>query len=92
MPIVFITSTLTLLLQKGAAGAIGQGLAESFAVAGAKLVLTYNKTPPPAELRERCVRFGAGGVEFVKCNVAELEGCEQLVREVSFLRRTCSRV
>ncbi|KAK4152209.1 hypothetical protein C8A00DRAFT_35120 [Chaetomidium leptoderma] len=65
----------------GAAGAIGQGLAESFAVAGAKLVLTYNNTPPPAELKERCVRFGTAGVEFVKCNVAELEGCEALVKQ-----------
>jgi NAD(P)-dependent dehydrogenase (short-subunit alcohol dehydrogenase family) len=77
--------TLTGSIQKGAAGAIGQGLAESFAVAGAKLVLTYNKTPPPPELRERCVEFGAGGVTFVKCNVAELGGCEELVKEVSFL-------
>jgi NAD(P)-dependent dehydrogenase (short-subunit alcohol dehydrogenase family) len=67
----------------GAAGALGQALAESFAVAGCKLVLTYNNTPPPGELRERCVRFGAGAVEFVKCNVAELEGCEALVRKVS---------
>jgi hypothetical protein len=47
-------------------------------------VLTYNNTPPPAELRERCLRFGAEAVEFVKCNVAELEGCEALVKEVSF--------
>ncbi|KAK0611051.1 hypothetical protein B0T14DRAFT_529543 [Immersiella caudata] len=65
----------------GASGAIGQGLAESFAVAGAKLVLTYNNTPPPAALEERCLRFGASSVTFVKCNVAELEGCEALVNE-----------
>ncbi|KAK4124325.1 NAD(P)-binding protein [Parathielavia appendiculata] len=64
----------------GAAGALGQALAESFAVAGVKLVLTYNKTAPPPELRERCVRFGAAAVEFVQCNVAELEGCKELVR------------
>ncbi|KAK4247555.1 hypothetical protein C7999DRAFT_31973 [Corynascus novoguineensis] len=65
----------------GAAGAIGQALAESFAVAGAKLVLTYNNTPPPPELKEKCIRFGAVGVEFVRCNVAELEGCEALVKQ-----------
>jgi NAD(P)-dependent dehydrogenase (short-subunit alcohol dehydrogenase family) len=64
---------------------LGQALAESFAVAGARLVLTYNNTPPPAELKKRCVQFGAAGVEFVKCNVAELEGCEGLVRKVSLL-------
>lgn len=66
----------------GAAGAIGQGLAESFAVAGTKLILTYNNTPPPAELKERCLKFGASGVTFTKCNVAQLEGCEELVRQV----------
>ncbi|KAL2151476.1 hypothetical protein VTH82DRAFT_6574 [Thermothelomyces myriococcoides] len=65
----------------GAAGAIGQALAESFAVAGAKLVLTYNNTPPPPELKEKCMRFGAAQVGFVKCNVAELEGCESLVKQ-----------
>jgi NAD(P)-dependent dehydrogenase (short-subunit alcohol dehydrogenase family) len=69
----------------GAAGAIGQSLAESFAVAGAKLVLTYYNTPPPAELEGRCLGFGAAGVEFVRCDVGELGGCEGLVREVSFL-------
>ncbi|AEO67846.1 uncharacterized protein THITE_2049423 [Thermothielavioides terrestris NRRL 8126] len=65
----------------GTAGAIGQALAESFAVAGAKLVLTYNKTVPPPALTERCLRFGAGAVEFVQCDVAQLEGCEALVRK-----------
>jgi len=52
-------------------------------VAGARLVLTYNRTAPPAELKERCLKFGAGGVEFVKCDVADLEGCEGLVKKVS---------
>ncbi|KAH7628324.1 hypothetical protein B0T09DRAFT_346417 [Sordaria sp. MPI-SDFR-AT-0083] len=66
----------------GSAGAIGQALAESFSVAGAKLVLTYNNTPPPTTLREKCVDLGAGDVAFVKCNVAELEGCEDLVKQV----------
>lgn len=66
----------------GAAGAIGQGLAESFAVAGAKLVLTYNNTPPPPTLEERCLKFGASSVTYVKCNVASLEGCEDLVKKV----------
>jgi len=70
------------LVGTGAAGAIGRGLAESFAVAGAKLVLTYNNTPPPPELTERCLKFGASSVTFVKCNVAQLEGCEALVQQV----------
>ena len=66
----------------GAAGAIGQSLAESFAVAGTKLVLTYNRTPPPAELEARCLRLGAASVHFIKCNVAELGGCQSLVDQV----------
>ncbi|KAK3904701.1 hypothetical protein C8A05DRAFT_42264 [Staphylotrichum tortipilum] len=65
----------------GAAGSIGSALAESFAVAGAKLVLTYNRTAPGEELRERCVRFGAAGVEFVGCDVSSLEGCEAVVEK-----------
>ncbi|KAK4162363.1 hypothetical protein QBC43DRAFT_290977 [Cladorrhinum sp. PSN259] len=65
----------------GAAGAIGQSLAESFAVAGAKLVLTYNRTAPPPELKDRCLKLGAASVDFIKCNVAELEGCESLVNQ-----------
>ncbi|KAK3391478.1 hypothetical protein B0T20DRAFT_423838 [Sordaria brevicollis] len=66
----------------GSAGTIGQALAECFAVAGAKLVLTYNNTPPPTTLKERCVNLGASDVSFVKCNVAELKGCEDLVKQV----------
>ncbi|KAK1781489.1 hypothetical protein QBC45DRAFT_405630 [Copromyces sp. CBS 386.78] len=65
----------------GSTGAIGQALAESFAVAGAKLVLTYNNTPPPATLKERCINLGASGVIFIKCNVAELKGCEDLIKQ-----------
>ncbi|KAK1753393.1 hypothetical protein QBC47DRAFT_453283 [Echria macrotheca] len=64
----------------GATGTIGQGLAESFAVAGAKLVLTYNRTPPPSSLTERCVKFGASSIDFVSCDVSSLEGCEALVQ------------
>ena len=52
-------------------------------MAGAKLVLTYNRTAPSPELKERCLRFGAAGVEFVGCDVSGLEGCEKLVEKVS---------
>ncbi|KAK1833435.1 hypothetical protein QBC39DRAFT_254572 [Podospora conica] len=65
----------------GAVGVIGKGLAESFAVAGAKLILTYNNTPPPPDFSARCLELGATSVEFVKCNVASLEGCEELVNQ-----------
>lgn len=69
-------------IDPGAVGVIGQGLAESFAVAGAKLILTYNNTPPSPAFSTRCLELGAASVEFVKCNVASLEGCQDLVNQV----------
>ncbi|KAK3939185.1 hypothetical protein QBC46DRAFT_459799 [Diplogelasinospora grovesii] len=66
----------------GSAGAIGQGLAESFAVAGAKLILTYNNTPPPEGFEYRCMGLGAAGVSMIKCNVSKLESCQQLIQQV----------
>ncbi|CAK7225368.1 hypothetical protein SBRCBS47491_005865 [Sporothrix bragantina] len=66
----------------GAAGAIGQGHAESFAVAGCRLFLVYNRTTPPATLETHCRELGAANVTFVQCNVSELESCERLVKEV----------
>ena len=66
----------------GSAGAIGQALAECFAVAGASLVLVYNRTPPPETLKDRCLDLGASAVNFVKCNVGDLSSCESLVKEV----------
>lgn len=68
---------------EGAAGTIGQGLAESFAVAGANLVLVYNRTKPSDDLIDRCNKFGASAVSSVQCNVSQLEACETLVQEVS---------
>ena len=50
-------------------------------------MLTYNRTPPPAELRERCLRSGAAAVEFVACDVSSLEGCEGLVAKVCLFFR-----
>ncbi|KAL2129101.1 hypothetical protein VTI74DRAFT_8218 [Chaetomium olivicolor] len=64
----------------GATGVIGAALAESFAVAGAKLVLTYLRTPPAREYKERCVQLGAQAVEFVECDVAEWKECGGVVR------------
>lgn len=69
-------------INPGAVGVIGQGLAESFAVAGAKLILTYNNTPQSPALSARCLELGASSVEFIKCNVASLEGCQDLVNQV----------
>ncbi|KAK1771921.1 NAD(P)-binding protein [Phialemonium atrogriseum] len=66
----------------GAAGTIGQGLAESFAVAGATLVLVYNRTKPSEALLDRCRTFGASAISTLQCNVSQLENCEKLVQQV----------
>ncbi|KAL1863067.1 hypothetical protein VTK73DRAFT_6492 [Phialemonium thermophilum] len=66
----------------GAAGTIGKALAECFAVAGAKLVLVYNRTVPPKSLEEQCVKLGAASVAFVQCDVSKLEACEGLMQQV----------
>ncbi|KAK8076455.1 NADP-binding protein [Apiospora phragmitis] len=61
------------------AGAIGQAIAECFAVAGAQLVLVYNRTQPAA--KEHFTGLGAADVLAVQCNVAELPSCQELVRQ-----------
>ena len=66
-------------------GTIGRALAECFAVAGAKLVLTYNRTEPSANLKDRCTKLGASAISFVKCDVSDLESCSSLVDEVHTL-------
>ncbi|KAK7918266.1 hypothetical protein PG985_010140 [Apiospora marii] len=63
----------------GSAGAIGQAVAECFAVAGAKMVLAYNQTQPAT--KEHFTGLGAADVLAVQCNVAELPSCEELVRQ-----------
>ncbi|EGZ69336.1 hypothetical protein NEUTE2DRAFT_47915, partial [Neurospora tetrasperma FGSC 2509] len=57
-----------------------QTLAESFAVTGPILVLTYNNTPPTTTLRERCVNLEASDVFSIKCNAAEFNGCEDMLK------------
>lgn len=66
----------------GSAGTLGKALAECFSVAGARLVLAYNRTRPPPEFEERCRHLGARGLTLVQCNVADIEGCRSLVRKV----------
>lgn len=66
----------------GAAGSIGQAHAESFAVAGCRLFLVYNKTPPPNELEVKCRQYGAADVSFIKCNVADPQECQNLIASI----------
>lgn len=66
----------------GSSGTLGTALAECFSVAGGRLVLTYNRTAPAADLRDRCLHLGAAGVRFAQCNVGDLASCEALVQGV----------
>ncbi|KAH7176169.1 hypothetical protein EDB81DRAFT_850149 [Dactylonectria macrodidyma] len=65
----------------GSAGTIGRAMAECFLVAGAKLVLVYNRTPAPAGFKERCLGLGATSVTFIQCNISELASCRELVEK-----------
>ncbi len=67
----------------GSSGTLGSAMAESFSTAGAKLYLVYNSTPPSDSLKESCMKLGAAGVTSIKCNVSQLETCEELVNQVS---------
>ncbi|KAI1849972.1 hypothetical protein JX265_003345 [Neoarthrinium moseri] len=73
----------------GSVGTIGQALSLCFAVAGARLVLVYNRTEPPASFLSKCQELGASSVTSLKCDVSELEGCESLLNEVN---RTIGKV
>ncbi|KAF5534518.1 Dehydrogenase reductase SDR family member 7B [Fusarium phyllophilum] len=77
------------VLLTGAAGTIGQALAQCFAVAGATLVLVYNRTVPSPELKNNCATLGAGPIYLIKCNISDYDDCQGLVGKVwctSFLR------
>ncbi|KAI8411397.1 hypothetical protein FOFC_07991 [Fusarium oxysporum] len=63
----------------GSAGTIGRALAECFAVAGAKLVLIFNRTPAKPEFKEQCTKLGASSVTFIQCNISDLTSCRELV-------------
>ena len=71
-------------LLKGAAGTLGVGLAECFAIAGAILVLVYNRTVPSAAVKQKCLDLGATNVTLLKCNVSDSNECSKLVETVSF--------
>ena len=62
----------------GSAGALGHAAAECFAVAGARLVLVHNRTPPAP--KEHFKALGARDAIALRCDVADLSSCEELVR------------
>lgn len=64
----------------GSAGALGHAAAECFAVAGARLVLVHNRTPPAS--KEHFEALGARDAIALRCDVADLSSCEELVRRV----------
>lgn len=72
----------------GSAGTIGRALAECFAVAGAKLVLVYNRTPAKPDFKEQCTKLGASSVTFIQCDISDLTSCRELVEKVRSIHST----
>ncbi|KAH7146829.1 hypothetical protein B0J13DRAFT_500713 [Dactylonectria estremocensis] len=71
------------VLITGSTGTIGRALAECFAVAGAKLVLVYNRTPAKPDFKEQCTKLGVSSVTFIQCDISDLTSCRELVKKKS---------
>ncbi|EMT72630.1 Dehydrogenase/reductase SDR family member 7B [Fusarium odoratissimum] len=57
------------LLTGRSTGTIGRAMAECFSVAGAHLVLTYNRNKPSLDFLNRCRALGAAAATPIHCNV-----------------------
>jgi hypothetical protein len=51
-------------------------------VAGAKLVLVYNRTLAKPEFKEQCKKLEASSVTFTQCDISDLTNCRELVEKV----------
>jgi NAD(P)-dependent dehydrogenase (short-subunit alcohol dehydrogenase family) len=58
-------------------------MSECFAIAGANLILAYNRNQPSPDLLNRCRTLGATAVKPIQCNVSDFESCQDLIKEVS---------
>lgn len=67
----------------GSAGALGHAAAECFAVAGARLVLVHNRTPPAP--KDHFTGLGARDAVALRCDVTDLSSCEELVQRVGLV-------
>ncbi|KAF4342272.1 Dehydrogenase reductase SDR family member 7B [Fusarium beomiforme] len=56
-------------------------MAECFSVAGANLILAYNRNQPSLEFISRCRALGAAAVTPIQCNVTDLNSCQILIKE-----------
>ncbi|EXL91416.1 hypothetical protein FOIG_15453 [Fusarium odoratissimum NRRL 54006] len=57
-------------------------MAECFSVAGAHLVLTYNRNKPSLDFLNRCRALGAAAATPIHCNVSDLDSCQNLIKEL----------
>ncbi|TXC10354.1 hypothetical protein FocTR4_00004423 [Fusarium oxysporum f. sp. cubense] len=67
---------------RGSTGTIGRAMAECFSVAGAHLVLTYNRNKPSLDFLNRCRALGAAAATPIHCNVSDLDSCQNLIKEL----------
>lgn len=58
-------------------------MAECFSVAGAHLILTYNRNKPSLDFLNRCRALGAAAAKPIHCNVSDLDSCQNLIKQVS---------
>ncbi|SCO84367.1 uncharacterized protein FRV6_08494 [Fusarium oxysporum] len=69
-------------LLTGSTGTIGRAMAECFSVAGAHLILAYNRNKPSLDFLNQCRALGAAAATPIQCNVSDLDSCQNLIKEL----------
>jgi NAD(P)-dependent dehydrogenase (short-subunit alcohol dehydrogenase family) len=69
------------VLITGGSRGIGEGCVRVFAAAGAKVVFCARLEPEGAPLRDELNALGKGHVDFVKCDVSNIDEIDALVRK-----------
>ncbi|EWZ46068.1 hypothetical protein FOZG_06253 [Fusarium oxysporum Fo47] len=57
-------------------------MVECFFVAGAHLILTYNRNKPSLDFLNRCRALGAAAAKPIHCNVSDLDSCQNLIKQL----------
>ncbi|WKT43768.1 Short-chain dehydrogenase/reductase SDR [Fusarium oxysporum f. sp. vasinfectum] len=57
-------------------------MAECFSVAGAHLILAYNRNKPSLDFLNQCRALGAAAATPIQCNVSDLDSCQNLIKEL----------
>ncbi|KAF5637703.1 benzoate 4-monooxygenase [Fusarium sp. NRRL 52700] len=72
-----------IVLITGALGTIAGATAESFATAGARLVLSDIQPSLPNSTKDRLLDLGADAVYYSRCDVGDPKDCKRLVQEAT---------